>query len=220
MNLLHLKDGVISGMILGDGNLKKGSITLRLCHTAPQREYLIFKLRLAEQLGFGTTLYRDCVMNTNLGPYLYSTGTVYGGDLYRFYTMSFEELVGNINPLGLLLWWLDDGCLNIHQKANGSVSRFGYLNTQSYGLDGNNYIRSKLLEVFGIESTVHIDSKSGLAKSDHYRLYINATNFRRLIDLVREFIPWIPFTMIYKLNMRYVKNRIIESEYLTEHYNF
>jgi hypothetical protein len=220
MSLINLKDGIIAGMILGDGHLKPGTPTLRLNHTSPQLSYLRFKLSLAEQLGYRVKLYKDTVVQTNLGPYCYSTGVIRGGDIRRFYYMSLEGFLSSLNPLGLLLWWLDDGSLTIHQKNNGSISRFGYLNTQGYGLDGNKIIQQKLYELFLLEVTIHVDSKSGFARQDHYRLYLNAINMRRLIDLVRGFIPWIPREMRYKLNMQYVVNRLKDSEFLAAHYNF
>lgn len=220
MNIINLKDGIIAGMILGDGHLKAGTPTLRLLHTSTQKGYLEFKLSLAAQIGYRTKLYNDTIQNTNLGTYRYSTGVIRGLDIAKFYYIPTIQLVDMLNPLGMLLWWLDDGSLTIHQKDNGSISRFGYLNTQAYGIEENEYLKRQLYTLFGIETSIHIDTKSGLALKNHYRLYLNATNFRRFIDLVRGFIPWVPRSMLYKLNMKYVKNRLKDSEYLAEYYNF
>ena len=220
MGIHHLKDGMIAGMILGDGHLKQGTPCLRLSHTAPQTNYLLFKLSLASQVGYETKRYHDSVLNTNLGQRSYCTGIIRKGDIAKFYGMDLDTLLWNLNPLGLLLWWLDDGCLSIHKKQNGSISRFGYLNTQGYGLAENQLIQQRLFEKFGLETSIHIDSKSGFAKSDLFRIYLNATNLRRLIDFVREFIPWTPINMRYKFNMAYVANRLEKSEYFVENYNF
>lgn len=220
MTIFHMKEGIVSGMILGDGYLRKRQPCLRIVHTLPQLNYLKFKINLADQLGYSARLYRQTTEKTNLGPSIRCTGTITGLDITTYYGQDLSSLLNNLNPLGLLIWWLDDGHLAVHTKANRSVSRFGYLNTQGYGLDGNQLISQMLFRKFGIESTIHVDSKSGLAKQDHYRIYINATNFRRLIDFVREFIPWIPTSMRYKLNMQYVVNRNSNSLYLATHYNF
>ena len=220
MGIYHLKDGMMAGMILGDGHLNLNNPGLELLHTSPQSNYLTFKLSLAEQVGYTVKRYRDTIKNTNLGLYSYSTGVIKGNDIQKFYNITLDELLQKLNTLGLLLWWLDDGMLSIHQKQNGSISRFGYLNTQGYGLGENQLISQRLFEKFGLESNIHIDSKSGFAKSDHYRIYFNATNLRRLIDLVREFISWIPKNMLHKFNMRYVANRLENSEHLVEFYNF
>lgn len=221
MGILHLKDGVVSGMILGDGHLNTKYPLLELSHTMPQANYLLFKLSLARQFGYEVKRRNNTTKNTSFGIFTYCTGVIKGGDILKFYGMSLNMLLKELNPLGLLVWWLDDGTLTVHQKQNLSISRFGYLNTQGYGYDGNLLIQQSLFEKFGLETAIHIDSKSGnITKSNHYRIYFNATNLRRLIDLVREFIPWVPKDMLYKFNMRYVINRLVDSEQFAEFYNF
>jgi len=220
MKIRHLEEGFVAGMILGDGHLSKRQRCLELCHTKPQQSYMLFKLSLAEQFGYNVRRYRNAKKRTNIGTYEYCKGYVNMHNIGSFYQYGLSRLANALNPLGLLIWWLDDGCLSIHTKKNNSVSRFGYLNTQSFTYSENELLSEILFDKFGIETTIHVDSKSGLAKSDHYRLYINATNFRRFIDLVREFIPWIPRTMYYKLNMQYVVNRNRDSFNLVTHYNF
>ena len=220
MNIHLLKDGIISGMILGDGHLNKKQVAIQHCHTLPQIAWLKFKLNLTEQLGYNARLFKLTKKRTNLGICDYCSGTTTGHDLAKFYYYSLEELVHMLNPLGLLIWWLDDGCLTVHQKQNGTVSRFGHLNTQSLDLKENQLVSNILYQKFGIETRIHVDSKSGFATKDQYRIYINATNMRRMIDLVREFIPWLPNDMIYKLNMKYVINRRKDSAEMAKHYNF
>ena len=217
---MHLKEGVVAGVLLGDGYLDSAQARIRFQHTLPQLNYLQFKLGLMEQLGFSTRCFSLTKVRTNVGLYDYCSGTASGNNVAAYYGRSLDRLLYDLNPLGLLLWWLDDGSLSVHQKSNGSISRFGYLNTQGFDLEGNQLIGRALHEKFGLETNVHVDSKTGFAKSDHYRIYLNATNMRRLIDLVREFIPWIPTNMRYKLNMQYVHNRVRDSEIFAAQYNF
>lgn len=220
MGISHLKDGLVAGMILGDASLKNNQFSMELCHTLPQLNYLKFKLRLLEQVGFNCRLFKLTKKNTNIGTFEYCTGTANGSNIRDYYKKSLVEFLCDLNYLGLMIWWLDDGCLSVHRKINGAVSRFGYLNTQGYNLEENQLIQRALFEKFEIETSLHIDSQSGLAKQDHWRIYFNATNIRRLIDIVRESIPWIPKDMLYKLNMQYVLNRLSNSPDLVKHYNF
>lgn len=207
-------------MILGDASLHSNQSSLRLSHTTPQFSYLKFKLGLLEQAGFNCRLFRPTKSKTTFGVYEYCGGTANGSNIEDYYRYSLTDLLNKLNPLGLLIWWLDDGCLSVHCKSNGSISRFGYLNTQGYNLLENQLIQRTLFERFAIDTTLHVDSKSGAAKQDHWRIYINATNMRRLIDIVREFIPWLPTNMLYKLNMQYVVNRLPNSAHMAAHYNF
>lgn len=221
MIIKYLKNGIISGMILGDGHLCKFQRRLVLSHTSTQLNYLRFKLALGEQLGYNVRCFRETKKRTTIGIFSYCSGYINGFDIGTFYLLNLPELLNELNSLGLLIWWLDDGCLSIHTKLNRpSTSRFGYLNTQGYSLEENQLISHVLFSKFEIETNIHIDTKSGFGKKDHYRIYINASNMRKMIDLFREFIPWIPKNMLYKLNMKYVENRVKESKYLVSNYNF
>lgn len=220
MSISHLKDGIVSGVLLGDGWVDTRQDRIRFNHCLEQSKYLEFKLKLMDQLGFSTRFYRLTKVRSNLGLYDCCSGTASGKGVREYRARSLERLLGDLNPLGLLLWWLDDGCLNVHRKLSGSISRFGYLNTQSYGLEGNRFISDMLFEKFGLETRIHVDSKSGLALRDHYRLYLNATNMRKLIDIVRSHIPKVPRCMLYKLDMQYTVNRLEASETFVRHYNF
>ena len=220
MNLLHLKDGIVAGMLLGDGSLSSQNASLRLEHTTNQLSYLNFKVNILSQMGYNCRTYSISKKQTNLGVYEYCSATANMSNISDFYKYSLTDLLQLLNPLGLLFWWLDDGSLTVHQKQNGSISRFGYLNSQGFRLEENQLISNALYQKFGLETAIHMDSKSGFAKQDHYRIYLNATNMRRLIDLVREFIPWTPNNMRYKFNMQYVVNRRKDSLEMATHYNF
>lgn len=217
---MHLKNGVVSGILLGDGSLSSQNKAIRLEHTLPQIEYLRFKINILNQLGFNCKIYNISKKRTSLGLYEYCSATANGSNVADYYTYNLSNHLDELNSLGLMLWWMDDGCLSVHQKQNGSISRFGYLNTQGFGLEENQFICKKLHQKFGIETTIHVDSKSGLAKQDNYRIYLNATNMRRLIDIVREFITWSPNNMRYKFNMQYVVNRRKDSLEMATRYNF
>lgn len=220
MSISHLEEGFIVGNILGDGHLSKRQTCLEICHTLPQLSYLKFKINFANRLGYNTKRYKNTVKRTNVGLYTYCKGYINRYNIKKFYKYRLVDLLAKLDEFGLLIWWLDDGSLTINEKRNGSVSRFGYLNTQNFTYDENVLISTILYDKFGIETRIHVDSKSGLANQNHFRLYINATNFRRFIDLVREFIPWVPKKMYYKLNMKYVINRRKNSEEFAKHYNF
>lgn len=220
MNIQQYYTGFVVALMLGDGSFHKRNGCIELTHTVPQLPYLKFKIGLAEQLGCTCKVFNLTKKRSNLGVFDYCSGTIRGEGIRELYQYPLEDRIGLLNPLGLLIWWLDDGCLSIHQKQNGSISRFGYLNTQRFSLEENQSISNGLRVLFGIETTIHIDSKSGFAKKDHYRLYLNATNMQRLIDHVRVFIPWIPNSMKYKFNMQYVVNRRKDSLEMAMRYNF
>jgi len=210
--------GALAGCILGDGSIE--SKQLKIEHTNPQRNYVLWKVKWFEGLGLRVRKRMDYTKTTNLGIYRYSNLRV---------KMPTDELVGihpadlvkKLDALGLLVWWLDDGSLSVHTKHNGSVSRFGYLNTQGYDKDSNESISEALYGHFGIRTTVHKDTGSGFKGKNavYYRQYLNATNMRSLIDIVYAIIPHLPQDMLYKLDMQYKPNRLKDSQTWAERYN-
>ena len=106
-----------------------------------------------------------------------------------------DYILFRITSLGLLFWWLDDGTLHVSHK-DGRTKRFGYLSTENFSEFDNEKLVKMLKKRFDVETRIH-----------HYRgycrIYINATNFRKLFDLWKPYLPDICEEMRYKLNPRY-----------------
>jgi hypothetical protein len=210
--------GALSGAMLGDGHLTGNRLVST--HTNRQRAYVLWKAAWLEGLGLKVDTRLDYIKTTNLGKYMYSSVkvTLPTKDLHH---LPAEDLVHRLDELGLLIWWLDDGSMTVNLKKTGSVGRFGYLNTQAHSLETNERISAAILSRFGICTNVHKDAGSGFRGKDalYYRLYINATNMRKLIDIVYDIIPKLPKEMLYKLDMGYIPNRLKASKEQAARYN-
>jgi hypothetical protein len=131
-----------------------------------------------------------------------------------------DYVLSNINSFGLLLWFLDDGQFHVSFK-NNKAKRFGYLNTQSFTYEENVKIQNMFKERFDIELKIHED-KSGFDEckdKTYYRLYFNATNFRKFFDIVRDYLQYIPKEFYYKFNMQYTPGRGRDTIEFSEKYN-
>jgi hypothetical protein len=129
-------------------------------------------------------------------------------------------ILESINILGLLFWYLDDGTLCVHFQEN-KCSRFAYLNTQSFSKEENIMIQKMFKDRFDIDTKIHKDS-SGFEKYNYktyYRIYFNATNFRKFYDLVRSYLQFIPEEFYYKFDMKYFPNRIKANSEYAQMYN-
>jgi transposase-like protein len=214
-------DSFVASQILGDGHINRRSV-LEIKHESQWSDYVIWKRNLATTLGLPSTEIKLRQADSSFG---FQTRACVGIDIrnvkYSFHNPS--ELVHRLDSLGLLLWWLDDGCLSIHEKNNGtSISRFGYLCTECFDRYTNELISNALYSKFGIKTKVHVDTGSGqfgIGKL-YYRLYLNAENMRLMIDTFREHIPEIPNSLLYKINMDYRPNRLLRSLELSLNYNF
>ena len=212
------------GTILGDSWVKNYKTTawIKISHTEKQKEYVNFFKNLAEVWGLKSTKIYQYVQETNYGTYKYYSCNIklptkrhFG--LERTYKdgkkIVSPYVLNRISVFGLLLWYLDDGSLTVHTKKNGSVSRSASIATHSFTYNENLAIQRMFKDRFDIDVSVNRD------KTYNY-IYINAENFRKFIDIVRPYLKLVPKDMMYKFNMKYVKNRLKDSELLVANYNF
>jgi hypothetical protein len=216
----NLINSFIASQILGDGSVTKHQ-SISIYHEQQWSDYLIWKVNLAKELGLMPGTIRQWSAQSNI-KFQHRIGVDINVPLVYLQYQDPVELIYRLDPLGLLLWWLDDGCLSVHEKRNGvSVSRFGYLCTENFDSFINQRMSAALVTHFGIYTNIHMD-RGGILSKDmvYYRLYLNATNMRLLIDIVRPYIEYVPSCMLYKLNMDYRPNRISTSLEYSQKYNF
>ena len=217
------------GLFLGDGWYRSGK--LNLSHTEKQKFYVQWLESIFKSYGLQTKSQYDIVKHTTFGDVKYNQLCITVPKRFYFETLNkcFDDnnrkiisdyVLENINELGLLFWFLDDGQWHVSFKGN-KAKRFGYLNTQSFTYEENQKIAQMFPDRFGIELKIHTDCSS-FAKYKgvvYYRLYFNATNFRKFFDIVRPYLQYIPKEFYYKFNMQYVPNRIKDSVEFSEKYN-
>lgn len=217
------------GLFLGDGYYENGRIINR--HTNKQRFYCKWLEDIFGKYGLNVSSKYDFISHTTFGDVLYSSVNIKVPKRFYFETQNkcFNEdgkkivsdyVLDNINAFGLLLWFLDDGQWHVSFKPH-SAKRFGYLNTQSFTYEENKKIVDMFKKRFDIDLRIHKDN-SGFEKqkdSIYFRLYFNATNFRKFFDIVRPYLQYIPKEFYYKFNMQYYPNRMKNSVEFSEKYN-
>jgi hypothetical protein len=222
------------GLLLGDGTYRRRKTIMSriLCsHTNKQRFYCIWLRDIFKAAGVNVISRFDYSKKTTFGIYNYSEVEIEIPDKYYFesYNRFFDKnnkkiisqyVIDNISTLGLLFWWLDDGQWHVSFKENKG-KRFGYLNTQGFTYEENLMILKMFKNRFDIDLRIHTDN-SGFEKYKHkiyYRLYFNATAFRKFYDLLRDYLLYIPKGFYYKFNMQYKVNKMKSSQEFTNKYN-
>jgi hypothetical protein len=197
------------GNILGNGYLRRNSSTghwVESTHANKQRDYVVWLEALYTSWGLKTTTRYDYKRLTTYGEHTYSQvscklqtnrhvdhSRVLNSNGIKYVS---KYVADRITPIGLLLWWLDNGSLSVHVKANGSVSRHGSLAT--HNLDYNSQLTIQRM----FKQRFNIDVKIYKAKGS-YCIYLNATNLKLFFDLLRPYLTDIPNSMKYKFNMKY-----------------
>jgi len=221
------------GLLLGDGCYRNGRIYIK--HTNKQRDYVKFLAKWCRKNNLKFSTRYDFEATGTFGTFIYSSISIkvpsrrHFDKFNRVFSKDKQKIVSDyvlnrISDVGLLFWYLDDGNLNTTKQYYGNggqykVNRFAHLNTQCFGLYGNKKIQKMLKKRFDMDVGIH-KNRSKLSGKLWFRIYINATNFRKLYDIFKPYYKYIPKNFEYKFNMCYEPNRLHNSTYLSENYNF
>lgn len=109
-----------------------------------------------------------------------------------------RQLLNKLKPLGLAVWYMDDGQLCLHNLKNGKIkSRRARIWSMSFTYEEHLIIQTYFKDVWNIDVKIYNSMKKGGIK---YYLEFNATNFVKFREIIKDYI--IP-TMLYKIDMKY-----------------
>ncbi len=200
MDVLQLK-GIIIGMILGDGCLKRNTF----CSSSINLDYLNWKGEILSNLTkIKISSYAPMKGHYGTKPMYYLTTLshpIYKKLRMRMYcdnncrTID-PYILKTLTPLGLLFWYLDDGCLD---KSCGL--KFGiYSNRYSYG--DHLLFQKYLNDRFGLRFNIRQSYKKQKSKR-YFWLYLKAIDRLRFYDnIIYPHLNDIPEEMLYKIPKR------------------
>ena len=217
------KKSFVIGMLLGDGHtsLGRGAINYNLSctHNPSQYEYLVWKMEiLKENLKKSYWIYQK---QTH-----FSGKAVFAGNEGKVYTMYSATLgthtlvtqvrnemyVGNIKivtpdilrqltPIGLAVWYMDDGNLAHKKNLNGSIkSRNVTLHIEGFDTESQRNIVNYFSEFWGIESKLH-------KTRDKFKLWMNTPNSIKFLKIVARYVDFV-HCMHYKIDLKYQKKNV------------
>lgn len=194
---------VLVGSLLGDGclRLQKGAINAfyREQHSLKEKEYLVWKNQYLSY--FNTRISEGASFDNRTNksyPYilLWSKSSPLLTDLYnRIYINGRKkltiDLLNKLGPLGLAIWYCDDGH---YQYGN---NRCG-LATQSFDLEEHNLIRQWFKNKWDIEITIE------KRKSGNYSIRFNRDEADKFLSMIKKHVPQ---QMVYKLGHHHSLNK-------------
>jgi len=204
-------DGMIYGILLGDGHIRKpskaGTCNFILHHSKKQEEYLFYKISLIEEISHVKFNYwNKSIVNKKNGKTYYS---IYAQTNFLNYFKKLRDIfycpvtnkkilyknhLNKLTPLGLALWWMDDGCLYINRGKNNKIERRAFLATQNYNSLENDLIVEYFLQTLNIKVTKRLHPTTK-------QFYINfpIPEFKKFIQIIKDYV--IP-SMEYKINLK------------------
>ncbi|MDO8467884.1 MAG: hypothetical protein Q7S56_02980 [Nanoarchaeota archaeon] len=176
---------LIIGSLLGDASIRQRekNSCFRFSHSVKQLEYAKFKRDILSN--FSISEFREVkrkIKNHTIHAIDFSTNTHPIFNYYRnlFYRDGMKvvspEILNYLNPNNLAFWICDDGSYETKQ---------GYiiLCTNSYSLEEHNLMKDVFNKKFGL------DPKIGFRDSKYYYLRFKQEDSKRLIELIKPFIP-------------------------------
>lgn len=193
------KNDLVIGSLLGDAHINKDG-RIQIFHSIKQKEYTLWLMELFKKLFKVKYMERVCHIKETGREYyqigFYVSATNYTKLVRQFMyrpnkTIIFKQL-NKLTPLGLAIWYLDDGCLSFIKKNGKIKARQIIMNTQSYSYKEQLLI-CQFFKTMGIECRIHKDK-------DKFRIWMNGTNGSIFLSIIR---PYIPKCMYYKVCYRY-----------------
>lgn len=160
---------LISGL-LGDGNLKKNGLNnyyYRECHSVKESEYLHWKFDKLYPLTKGCSInYAPPRKSTQNPQENFNTKTL--SELIPYSKMSNEQIINELNDLGLILYILDDGWK--HNHGNGKNYNIN-LAVHSLTDKEKNLLQLRFKTILDIESKIICSDKNTLSfnKNDNIK---------------------------------------------------
>ena len=176
-------------MVLGDGCIRRKpneqNYQFIMTHSLKQKEYALWKKTVLEQVGTVKTYIYE-YLNTKYPQVTISTNTrkYFSKLAEKFYTEDRTKIVtknilNKITPLGLAIWYMDDGTLCFHK--DGSFANCE-LYTCSFSKEENELIISWLKRKYNLQATLR------LRKDKFYSIAFNKSEAIKFIELVKEYI--------------------------------
>ena len=184
-------------MALGDGYLNpNGYLSIR--HSLTQKEYIEWKSKLLNSHGINTTgLYFH--NNNNYGVYEMRTYThefikVYRRVLYSpTKKIADRKILNKLTPLGIAIWYMDDGGLS-KKRENGVIVANELMINTHLTKEENQIIIDYFQEVWNI--------RFRQAKNrGKYRLVCGTKEARRFVEIVKPYVNQVE-CMKYKIDVK------------------
>lgn len=197
------------GMTLGDMCIcyTRGSVNahIAMTHSVKQREYVEWKADIIRKIPGITVKITDKITRFDNKVYpqlrLTSTNSKFLNHIHKSMYDDVKKVdryqLDRLTPLGIALWYMDDGNLAFHYKKNKLDEKYisgreVMLNTQSFSYEEHLIIQQYFQEVWDISVRIHRNKGS-------FRITMNGTEGKKFLDITKEYA--LP-SMSYKFDLR------------------
>ena len=199
---------IIYGGLLGDSHLHKRVNNIVFAHSEKQKEYLewkrsFFNLNDVGDYRIYNHIYKGTFV-TNISFAFRNKNRLFTNFYHKLRKQIYDKnhrkqvtdgFLRKLTPLGMAVWWMDDGCLSIH-KGN----RYGKLCTHGFNYDEHLLMQRYFMEKWDVKVDIKVE------KRKYFFLRLNVVNLKKLITIIYPYVVQVP-SLIYKIDLDY-KNKI------------
>lgn len=210
-------DAILYGTLLGDASLSRpknnANSNFTLTHSPKQKKYLEYKTELIRQISHVTLKYKEIKFKNKQNNKTYTTCYYYSNYLKYFTKLRrifypegkkivTKKILKKLNPMGLALWWMDDGSLVIYKrKDRNAVNRYATLATCSFTYEEHLLIKQYFLETWNIKVSI---IKRKTSNKTYFLIKMPMLEFRKFVKIIE---PYIIDSMKYKIDLKYVNEK-------------
>lgn len=202
---------LLIALLLGDGTISNNFV-FKLSHSEEQREFLEWKVNLAKEMGFKLNGIKEYISKCgyNIGKnVLYSQFSInptikaLRKTVYVPKKTITRKLLNWLNPLGIAIWYMDDGCINVNTSKQRSSIQHTIKIATCVNLETANIIIDYFIEVWNIKFRIFKEGKStySVASSSEVDCY-------KFITLIKPYIIQVP-SLLYKIRKDLTKEQFI-----------
>lgn len=205
---------LLIGLLIGDGTISSNYV-FKLSHSVDQKEYLEWKVSLLNKLGIKNNGIKEyissCGYNTGKGV-LYSQMSVIPTikalrrTVYIPKKTFTRKLLNWLNPLGIAIWYMDDGHINVNtSKQRSSIQHTIKIATC---VDENTVemIIQYFQEVWNVKFRKFQEGKETFSIASS-----SEDDCKKFIDIVKPYIEQVP-SMLYKIRDNFTKQEFLEQQ--------
>lgn len=200
LHLSKLQRGICIGTLLGDASMfvkENGARGIQMCHCESQKDYLEWKKNLLKPFyiadkpsQYQGTSFENCQMSYTYRSIVHQDFTDLYGLMYRrgkkYVT---RRVLNELSDLGLLLWFLDDGCIAKDRDAR--------IATNGFSEQEHRTMKTWFFQKYTIDPIISFNSYN---KSFFLRFKVADTN--KLLRIFEQFRDIVPQCMLYKTSQR------------------
>lgn len=205
---------LLIGLLLGDGTISSNCV-FKLSHSEAQREYLEWKVGLLDVHGIKNNGVKEyissCGYNTGK-KVLYSqmslnpTIKALRRTVYTPKKHITRKLLNWITPLGLAIWYMDDGCINVNTSKQRSSIQHTIKIATCVDLDTAQVIIDYFKEVWDVQFRPFKEGAGTYSVASS-----TESDCAAFIQIIRPYVEQVP-SLLYKIRDNFTKEEFIAQQ--------